>query len=289
MKKPLIYKKISINLKEISLYNFEIPTILKGDSLKIKFSISEILKSHSIYKIIAYNITFNVDSFEKNLKKDSSKTSSRSSFEKFEIKNIEFIKANLIVNNLDVKIEKINSNIISDGNSILIKLKTYNLSENKSIHQKLDSLFSQIKIYQDSIYTTSKLFSDSLKSNQIDIKIFPTKQLVYLNSKFIKFRTFNFYNISAEIETESLNISAIGDSLIFENNKIHNFDISLKLKNDTIFINEGKFNFLKGNILLSGFVFDTSFNINAKITNLKPDTIIQIDGNFKIYGNFNSN
>ncbi len=289
LKKPLIYKKISINLKEISLYNFEIPTILKGDSLKIKFSISEILKSHSIYKIIAYNITFNVDSFEKNLKKDSSKTSSRSSFEKFEIKNIEFIKANLIVNNLDVKIEKINSNIISDGNSILIKLKTYNLSENKSIHQKLDSLFSQIKIYQDSIYTTSKLFSDSLKSNQIDIKIFPTKQLVYLNSKFIKFRTFNFYNISAEIETESLNISAIGDSLIFENNKIHNFDISLKLKNDTIFINEGKFNFLKGNILLSGFVFDTSFNINAKITNLKPDTIIQIDGNFKIYGNFNSN
>lgn len=289
LKKPLIYKKISISFKEISLYNFEIPTILKGDSLKIKFSIFEILKTYSIYKIIAYNITFNVDSFEKNLKKDSSESSSKSPFEKFEIRNIEFIKANLIVNNLDIKIQKIHSNITSNRSFILIKLKAYNLIENKSINQKLDSLFSQIKIYTDSIYTTSKLFSDSLKSDQLNIKIFPTRQLVYLNSKFIKFRIFNFYNVFAKIETESLNINTIGDSLTFENNKISNFDISLKLKNDTIFINEGRFNFLKGDIILSGFVFDTSFNISAKITNLELDTIIEIDGNFGIYGNFNSN
>lgn len=289
LRKPLIYKKISISPNEISLYNFEIPTILKGDSLKIKFSISELLKTYSIYKIIAYNITFNVDSFEKNLKKDNSKSSSESSFKKFEINNIEFIKANLIVNNLDIKIQKIHSNITSNRNSISIKLKAYNLSENKSIHQKLDSLFSQIKIYTDSIHTISSLFSDSIKSNQLNIKIFPKKRSVYLNSKFIKFRIFNFYNVFAKIETEHLNIKTFGDSLTFENNKIHNFDISLKLKNDTIFINEGKFNFLKGDIILSGFVFDTSFNINAKIANLKPDTIIEIDGDFRIYGNFNSN
>jgi anionic cell wall polymer biosynthesis LytR-Cps2A-Psr (LCP) family protein len=57
-KNHLHIKTLSISLKEISISNFEIPTILKGDSLKIKFSISELLRRKTIYKISAYNVVF---------------------------------------------------------------------------------------------------------------------------------------------------------------------------------------------------------------------------------------
>jgi hypothetical protein len=287
--KPLTYKTLSISLKEISISNFEIPTILKVDSLKIKFSISELLKRKTIYKISAYNVVFNVDSFENNLKRDTAGLSSKSSFEKFEIRNIEFNEIHLIVNNLNINAQKIYSSIKSDGKAILIKLNAYNLSENKTIHQNLDSLNSQIKIYSDSIFTISDLYADSLRAEKLNFEFFPNEKVVILNSKFIKFKTFNFYNIISKIEIESLKLFSVGDSLTFESNRIYNFNVSLKFKNDTIFINEGKFNFLNGKILLSGFVFDTSFNINAKISKLKPDKVIEITGNFNIYGNFNSN
>ncbi|MEO0179014.1 MAG: translocation/assembly module TamB domain-containing protein [candidate division WOR-3 bacterium] len=289
LNKPFIYEKLEIGLTGIKLYNFEIPSIIKGDSLKISFSISELINSHSIYKISLYNLYLNIDSLKSNLVEQKEGESSKSDFPDFKIKNFDIYKLHLEVENLSITFDKVISNIKSKRKFLEISIKSVDIQENKLIKQKFDSLSVFLKVFKDSVILSSDVYSDSIIMHNLNLSIFPNSQKVNFNVQYAKFKQFNAYNFIGEIKTDSLDIISRGDSLTFEQNKILNLFSHFKIKNDSIFIKNANFYMLNGNISVFGIVIDTTFYVNAKVKELNPVEKTYISGNFYIKGNFGSN
>ncbi|MEO0202813.1 MAG: translocation/assembly module TamB domain-containing protein, partial [candidate division WOR-3 bacterium] len=289
LNKPFIYKKLEFNLKNVKLYNFEIPGILKGDSLKISFSISELIKNRSIYNISLYNINLDFDSLNNSIVRENGTKQGDSKFLKFKINRFYIYSLNLSIGNLNIRFGSLISSITSNGKFLEIHTKGYNIQEIKTINQRLDSLSAFIRVYHDSVFLSSSVYSDSLKFNDLNLKIFPNQRIINFKTKYARFKQVNIYNAFGDIKTDSLEIFSSGDSLTFEQNKILKFRTKLKLKNDSIFIKYADFYMLNGYISFSGFLFDTGFNIRAIVKGLNPAEKTFISGNFDIKGNFNSN
>ncbi len=286
--KPLYYKNFYFSLNGLKLHKFEVPSILKGDSLKIEFSILELIKNRSIYKIALYNFTLDIDSLKKYTKKDNTLKEKKKAFSRFRINNIQVYNAKIYVQNLNIHLNYLISSLHSNLNFIEISSKGFVISENRTIRQHLDSLDTNVKVYYDSVIISSNVYSDSLLFKKLRLRVVPMENVIFFNSKYVNFRDLKFYNLEGLVRIDSLIISSSGDSLIFSENKILNFRSEFKIKNDSIFINYARFNLMGGDVLLSGLVVDTSYNILANVKNLNTSDKTYISGNFDIKGYFSS-
>ncbi|MCS7245401.1 MAG: translocation/assembly module TamB domain-containing protein [candidate division WOR-3 bacterium] len=286
--KPLIYKKLEIKFNEIKLHKFYMPNVLSGDSLKILLSPLDVINHRSIYRILGYNIYFNVDSFNNSIRRTEVNTPKSKKFQTFSIRNINFYNVNIKVGNVNVVSNEVFANVISYGEYIKIETKIVNASENQTIRQKIDSIFSKIKVFSDSILISSSIYSDSIFSKNLGLSIFPEERYLTLNSSYARFKTIGLKNFSARIEIESLKIFANCESLAFNTNSIKHLITEIRIKSDTLLINYASFRLLDGDISVYGMVIDTSYNLKTKVKNLKFEKS-KISGNFYLSGYFSGN